>query len=759
MVAKMTTPPTRVQIQVAVSVPMRQVFDYWSPQPLAPGCRVFVPFGKTRERQLLGLVVAGRPTAKAVSLKWITRVIDPTPLIGPTLLDLLTWSARYYHHPLGEVIHAALPKHLRAGKPDHELPARIAGTTRYRRVASDAVMEADASLRRAPKQKLLLAQLPHDAPMTHADLIAALPKNSTNTKYPAPAKLNPTPLLNALCKKGLIVRCSTPEPQSQTVPTPFTGTLTSPQTEAIAAVTQALGTFVPFVLHGITGSGKTEVYLHIMQQCLAHDMQAMILVPEIALTPQLVARVTARLGDCLCVVHSGMSESARYRAWWQARAGRAKVLLGARSMVFTPCARLAVIIVDEEHDSSYKQHERFRYHARDLAVKRASIEHIPIILGSATPSMEAMNHVRAKHYHLLQLTERAGHAQLPRIELVDTTQHRPENGLSPPLITAIAARLTAHQQVILYINRRGFAPLVCCWQCDWRAQCDRCDAYLTYHRQTATMRCHHCGKTRPARQHCPKCQHPLAFAGVGTQRLEQALRDRFPAAKLLRFDRDQLTTHDQLQQGLAQINAGEVDIIIGTQLISKGHDFPRVTLVGIIHADQGLYSSDFRATEYLFQQLVQVSGRAGRGTQAGTVLIQTAQPQNPTLQLIRAHDSTRFYQHCMTERQQFAFPPFGYMVLWRAEAVQDTAALSFLQHVRTIGLRLATLDGATVQIMDAIASPMAKRAGRYRAQLLVKAATRPPLHALLREWVAAVDTMRAQRAVRWSLDIDPMELY
>ncbi len=660
--------------QVAVPIPVRQVYDYLADQQIESGKRVVIPFGR---RKLVGIVVSHHRPSANYKLKSVEQVLDPECCIGADMLTLLHWASAYYHHPIGEVIHTALPSRLRAAKP--------------------------------------LVKPPIESRIHHPI---------------APAHQ------------------------------PFQDCLTEQQRLAINTVVAGLGKFASFVLNGITGSGKTEVYLHITEHCIERGQQAMVLVPEIALTPQLVARFTERFGYGVCVIHSSMTDQQRYRAWWQARAGNATVVLGTRSAVFTPMKNIGVIIVDEEHDISYKQQSGFRYHARDLAIKRASLEGLPIVLGSATPSMESMNNATSGRHQLLSLSHRIGAAKLPLIEFIDLKIFPLDEGLSAPLLGAISQGLERQQQTILYINRRGFATVAQCNACAWQARCDRCDAFLTFHKKTNTFRCHHCGKIIRAQSKCPQCNQALFYAGAGTQRIEKKLTAHFPDARISRFDRDEINTQKKLEHALQQINTRQVDVIIGTQLIVKGHDFPAVTLVGVIDPDQGLYSADFRAPEYLFQQLVQVAGRAGRGHAAGRVMIQTAHVGNPYLHLIRQHDFEQFYRYCSAERNLAKLPPFAYIALWRAESTDDTASLKFLQFVSHCGHKILTRQSITgIMIMDPISSPMEKRAGKFRAQLLVQAAQRKSLHQLIAPWLKEIETASASRKVRWSIDIDPMEMF
>ena len=673
-------------------------------------------------------------------------MLDQECSIGDNMLALLHWASGYYHHPLGKVLNAALPARLRSAKPlENPLTETV-----YRCLPDLDRATTNKSLARAPRQRALFALV-----CAH-DWISAQQIKSLSRDISGPVGR----LLAALIDKGFIENGIHAAMALSHAPQPFQGSLTEQQQLAINAVASCSGKFKSFVLHGITGSGKTEVYLHLAERCIAQGRQALVLVPEIALTPQLVERFTARLGHGVCVLHSSMTDQQRYQTWWNARAGNATVVLGTRSAVFTPMKNPGLIIVDEEHDISYKQQEGFRYHARDLAIKRASLEGVPIVLGSATPSMESMNNVASVRHQLLRLSHRIGAAKLPRVELVDLKIFPLHEGISAPLLAAISRGLERRQQTILYINRRGFAPIVQCRVCAWQARCDRCDAFLTFHKKTNAFRCHHCSKMINAQLNCPQCGQTLFYAGVGTQRIEETLIKQFPQARISRFDRDQMNTQKKLERTLQQINAGKVDIVIGTQLISKGHDFPGVTLVGVIDPDQGLYSVDFRAPEYLFQQLVQVAGRAGRSNTPGQVIIQTAHPENPYLHLIRDYNFDQFYRYCSAERESAGLPPFGHIALWRAESTNDKAGLQFLQFVSQTGRKILAgkrLKG--IVVMDPVSSPMEKLAGKFRAQLLIKASARKSLHELIRHWLKEIERSPASRKVRWSIDIDSMEMF
>ena len=744
----MPTERNRV-VQVAVAVPLRRLFDYrWEGKPPPPGVRVKVPFGG---RTAIGVVVSNHPPRSTRRLKSILDVLDVDNLFGAPLLDLLLWAANYYHHPPGEVLQTALPVALRKGKsladpthnrfiraldrpdggqPDHERPDH----------------EQQDSLNRAPLQARIYRHLAAAGWVEASALGKHFPNNGD--------------ALRRLQEKGLIEIALRPAPTAGLEFAPGAVELNPQQREAVDAIAEGAGCFGSFLLHGITGSGKTEVYLEAAQRCIAGGAQVLILVPEIALTPQLVSRVRERLGDGVCVLHSALSGGERYRAWWRARAGHAVAILGTRSALFTPLKSPGLIVVDEEHDISYKQQDGFRYHARDLAIKRASMENIPVVLGSATPSMETHHNAAIRRHRLLVLKNRTGSAGLPRIKLIDLKRHRPYDGISMPLLQAIQQRLENGEQSIVFLNRRGFAPIAQCHNCGWQAACDRCDARLTYHRDLEQFRCHHCARVSSAKMECGECGERLFLVGAGTQRLQHFLAKKFPEACIRRLDRDQITNQRQLEHELDAIRRGTTDIIIGTQLIAKGHDFSKVTLVGVINSDQGLYSIDFRAPEYLFQQLIQVAGRAGRDRSPGEVLIQTAHPDNRILQHLRRHDFDGFANHCLDERRAAHYPPFSHIVLWRAESTRTAVALQFLQHTAEVGKQLAKRgDFAQVQIMDAVISPMEKLAGRYRAQLMVRSDHRSQLHRLLREWIQSMENDAKSRRARWSIDVDPMEMF
>ncbi len=723
-------------VAVALPVPLYRVFDYTAADArvVPVGCRVRVPFGRGHR---IGFVVPrSADNGDGRELKRIAEVIDSEPLFDDALLDLLCWASDYYQHPLGEVLQAAVPTRIRRGQ------APPPGERRYHLAAPlEAVL--DTLPARAVRQRNLATHL------------AGLGTSGADRGTLKAAGVDAGDALKRLEARGL-VECT--RPRDGTTPTPGPR-LNARQREAVDAVIAAGGGFACFLLMGVTGSGKTEVYLQCARHVIERGRQVLVLVPEIALTPQLIDRFRSRLGRSVAVMHSALADGERQRAWLQAASGEADVVLGTRLAVFSRLARPGLVIVDEEHDTSFKQQEGFRYHARDVAIKRAAVDGVPVVLGSATPSLESYHNAVSGRYRLLALPERAGAATLPDIRLVDATRWPLTDGLSQPLVRAIDERLARGEQSLVFINRRGFAPVVICGGCGWQAHCTRCDSFLTLHRRENLLRCHHCGLTRTAPAVCPACGGgDIYFAGAGTQRIEQALTERFPAARIARIDRDTSTARGSLEAHLDRVRRREVDILVGTQLMSKGHDFPGITLVGVVNGDQGMYSIDFRATERLFQAVTQVAGRAGRGARRGLVLLQTRFTGHPCLDAIVRHDFESFARAELATRRQLGLPPLGYLALLRAESVHTEAAMEFLARVRDAAGHCADARGS-VEIMDPVPAPMERRAGRARAQLMFQSRHRAPLRALLHILVRRVEDEGMARRVRWSVDVDPVDLY
>ncbi|MDD5249073.1 MAG: primosomal protein N' [Rhodocyclaceae bacterium] len=539
------------------------------------------------------------------------------------------------------------------------------------------------------------------------------------------------------------------------VPAPAVPPLLDEQAAAVAAIVAAAD-FQVFLLHGITGSGKTEVYLRAIAAVLADGGQALMLVPEIALTPQLEGRVAARFPNaCIVSAHSGMADAARARGFLDGASGRADIVLGTRLSMFMPLPRLKLIVVDEEHDASFKQQDGLRYSARDVAVFRAKQLNIPIVLGSATPALESFHHATSGRYRLLELQRRAVAEALPSVATVDTRREKLLDGLSAALVAAIAARLERQEQSLVFLNRRGYAPVLACPSCGWISHCRRCAANLVVHLADRRMRCHHCGFEAAIPRGCPDCgNQDVQPFGRGTQRLETALQERFPEARVLRIDRDSANTPKKWQALLAAIHAGEADILVGTQMLAKGHDFPRLTLVGVVGADAALFAADFRAPERLFSQLMQVGGRSGRAALPGEVLIQTEYPDHPLYRALVHHDYAGFAANQLAERESAGFPPFAFQCLLRAESKTMEQSLAFLAQARAAAEPLA---GTAVTLYDPVPMRLSRLMSLERAQLLVESASRPALQAFLAAWGETLYTLKAPRDLRWHLDVDPLE--
>jgi primosomal protein N' (replication factor Y) len=531
--------------------------------------------------------------------------------------------------------------------------------------------------------------------------------------------------------------------------------LTADQGAALERIGGSLDGYHAWLLHGITGSGKTEVYLRLIERVLEAGRGALVLVPEIALTPQLVARFRERLAAPIVALHSSLADGARAAAWRAAASGRAPVVIGTRSAVFTPMPALGLVVVDEEHDASYKQQEGFRYSGRDLAIARAQRARAPVVLGSATPSLESLANAAGGRYTRVSLPERTGRAGKPRVTVVDLRINPARDGLSPPAIAGIERHLGAGGQVLVFLNRRGYAPTLFCSQCGWIAPCKACDARMTVHQRRARLMCHHCGAEETMPFGCPRCGSELAPVGEGTERVEAALAQLFPKAPLVRIDRDVIRRRGEMEEALAAVADGRARILLGTQMLTKGHDFPDVTLVVVLAADQGLFGADFRASERLAQQIVQVAGRAGRGDRPGEVLVQTAYPQHPLLQCLIVDGYEGFAALALAERRAAGWPPYSHLALLRADSPSRTEAFGFLHAAETVA---PERHAGKPRVLGPAPAAMARRAGRHRAQLLVESPARAALQAFLGEWVPEIAKLRAPRSLRWSVDVDPIEV-
>jgi primosomal protein N' (replication factor Y) len=725
---------------VAVLSPLPRHFDYLPPvganiAALVPGVRLRVPFGK---RDVTGVLLetAGHSQVPLAKLKTARAVLDTEALIPADMLALARWAAEYYHHPIGEVVAALLPPILRTGKS-----GTTAQTFAWRLTTQGAAANMHA-LKRAPKQATLLRAL-----NPYPDGLDAKALDAELSHWQAP--------LRALVKRGWVEKFAPTSPAPVALPGAASVTLNAAQHAAVEKIRAALGSFQAFLLDGVTGSGKTEVYLEVMTETVRRGQQALLLVPEIGLTPQLLGRLRRRFADT-AVFHSGLSESQRLAAWQAARDGRAPVVVGTRSAVFLPLKHPGLIVVDEEHDTSFKQQDGFRYSARDLAVVRAAHLRIPVVLGSATPSLESLHNAAQLRYTPLSLPERAADARHPTMRLLDIRNRPLDEGLSDLLLDAMRQHLDADGQVLLFLNRRGYAPTVMCHACGATLQCRRCDARLTLH-ANRRLQCHHCGAERSLPAHCEHCgAGDMGHFGYGTERIERALARLFPDAGIARLDRDSTRRKGRLEAFLDGVRRGDYQILVGTQMLAKGHDFPKVTLVGILDADQGLFGADFRAGERMAQLIVQVAGRAGRAERPGEVLIQTHHPEHPLLNRLVREGYASFAAAELTERRAAGLPPFAAMALLRAEALSRSAPLAFLDATRG---KLAPACGRQVELLGPAPAPMERRAGRYRAQLLLLAAQRALLQQALATALPALYELRQARRVRWSLDVDPAETY
>ncbi len=729
-------------VRVALDLPLSTLFDYALADDIAvaPGQRVVVPLGRKKQVGVVMecVVVSEVATEK---IKPVVRVLEEIPPLPAETLALLRFCSDYYQHPLGATIMSALPARLRSCEP-----VNIREALPYELSASGRSLDLDLFPRRKAAQQRILAVL-QAGPASGAKLRAVSPG--------APAALK------VLLQAGWVqIRAAAVEPAE--VGLSNAHKLSVAQQQAVDAVMQSQG-YACFLLLGITGSGKTEVYVHLMHRMLQpcpesgrrEGGQVLLLVPEINLTPQLESYFRSRFPEVeLATLHSGLAEGLRAQNWLKAQSGQARIVLGTRLAVFTPLPHLALVIVDEEHDASYKQQDGLRYSARDVAIFRASQRGVPIVLGSATPSLESYHNAQCGRYQLLRLNERAAvQAQLPALRCIDTSSTLLHHGISEYLLSALMACLQRGEQSLVFINRRGYAPVLMCTACGWLSGCPHCAGNLVLHLQDRRLRCHHCGHQTRVPPACPSCGNAdLQPVGIGTQRVESVLQEHFPQARILRVDRDSTRNKGVWNAMRRQIHDETVDMLVGTQILAKGHDFPNLTLVGVLNADSALYSSDFRASEKLYAQLAQVAGRAGRADKPGEVLIQTAFPDHPLFRALSAHDFDTWAKSLLAERKAAGFPPFVYQAMLRAEGKREADVHSFLRQAREAAVALSM----PVEVYGVVPAAMPRRANHTRAQILVQCASRKLLQQFLRAWKPLLDALPA-RKFRWSLDIDPLE--
>jgi primosomal protein N' (replication factor Y) (superfamily II helicase) len=730
-----------VLVEVAVAAAVRGTFTYRVPISLAAkvhlGSRVAVPFGHSR--RATGYVV-GFPGAapQGRELREVGQVLDDLPPFTPKLVELIRWAEEYYLVPPGELLRAALPPGLntRSGSaPPVRRGVEFAE-------AAPAAAAAGPTLSRAPAQRAVLTYLLARGRIPVEELRAAFPHGRA--------------ALGALAARGLVhLETETPVARAGLLPsTDAPPSLTGAQSAALVEISGAFGGFAAFLLHGITGSGKTEVYLHAISRARAQGRGALVLVPEIALTPQLAGRFRTRFGDEVALLHSGLSDAERHAEWARLRRGEARICVGVRSAIFAPVQELAVLVVDEEHEGSFKQEEGPAYHARDLAIVRAKIEGAVVILGSATPSLETLENARRGRYRKLELPARIDDRPLPPVEVVDLRRlRRPGEDpspalLSPPLVAALETTVAAGQQAILFLNRRGYQTLVLCETCGEEARCTECAVSLTHHARRRILLCHYCGRAERMDARCRSCGGVRCGVGAGTEQVEEAVRVLLPAARVARLDRDAVATADDTAAILARFARRELDVLVGTQMVTKGHDFPGVTLVGVVLADTALALPDFRAAERTFQLLAQVAGRAGRGADAGRVLVQTYNPQSRAVACAAAHDYARFAEQELEERRRAGWPPFSRMLAARVEGSESGArrTAEALAHAARPAL------GNEVSMLGPAPAAIERLRGKTRWHLLFRA---PATQALFRVQSAMAQVARRPpggAAIRFDMD-------
>ncbi len=709
------------------------------------GGRVWVPF---RNKELVGIVMALEESVACdvTKIKPIKSVIDEEAIFSESEMALLRWVSFYYHEPIGNVMQTALPKRLRQGES-----VAVSGIPAWC-LTPQGRQEKGGVSSRAKKQIAILEML---ALSTESKTIADF--NSSLTHWRAPLqRLIEQEWVEEVERSCLSKRITCPEPKHE---------LNQQQQKAVDSVISSRG-FQAFLLEGITGSGKTEVYLGMIETVLSQGKQVLVLVPEIGLTPQILQRFEAYLQQPVAMIHSGLNDKERHCAWSLIKTNQVAVLLGTRSAIFTPFANLGLCIMDEEHDLSFKQQDGFRYSARDCLIRRAHLENIPVVLGTATPSFETLHNVTLKRYQHLKLTIRAGGASLPTIQLLDIRGEKMPEGISNNLKIQMTNHLEAGNQVLLFLNRRGFAPVLMCHECGWQAVCPSCDANMTLHQKFNELRCHHCGYQHITPNDCPDCSSAeFIRVGQGTERLESVVQDWFPEETILRIDRDTTRLKGQINELTLQAKEGKASILIGTQMLAKGHHFPHVTLVGLLDIDQGLFGADFRSAERMAQLIVQVSGRSGRAKKQGTVLIQTHQPEHPLLKMLIIEGYESFARLALQKRQLADLPPYYYQILIRAEANDLNAGWEFLseikQHLNFVKaeiLSVKSLSEIELLVLGPVSAPMPKRQGRFRYQLLLQSNQRGQLH----QWLGLIESnlyaSRIGRKVRWSIDVDPQEM-
>lgn len=718
---------------IAVNTPLAGgLLTYAHPTALPAGTRVAVPL---RNKLQAGIVwAADVATDLAPSkIQAVHTVFADEPPLSESWRALMDFTARYYHYPLGQTVFTALPLGLKEPKP-----ATVPQAPLFYRLSESGRAQAAPPERFRKKHTLWQA-------LAVSDGLDMATLKTLHTQAPI--------LIEEWSQQGWVVSSEAAAPRLR----PSEHTLTSAQAQAAARIKSALGRFETLLLHGITGSGKTEVYFDAVAEVLAQGKQVLFLLPEINLTPQLLKRVEARFADVpTAVLHSQTAAGQRTRDYLRAALDQAKLIIGTRLAVFTPLPDLGLIVVDEEHDGSFKQDNELRYHARDLAVWRGKQSGCPVVLGSATPSLESWHKAQSGGYTLLELTERAhSEAQLPQVEIINVGRLKLDNGFSPQALKLLQDNFRQGGLSLVYLNRRGFAPALFCGDCGHTFGCPNCSAKMVYHQRARQLRCHHCDHRQSVPYKCPDCgNQDLTAVGFGTQRVEDTLRQFMPEAKVVRVDRDSTAHKNDWAELYRRIGANEIDILVGTQMLAKGHDFGRLNLVVVLNADGSLYSADFRSPERLFAELMQVSGRAGRADRPGRVLIQTQLPEHPVFHAVKAQNYRLFADRELSERQMFGLPPFGFQTAIRADAPNLADAQEFLQRIQA-----ETVAHLPENVSQFGPAPMlmARLAERERAQLFLESPSRKAIHQAVAVWVHALQQQRDHR-IRWSVDVDVQEM-
>jgi primosomal protein N' (replication factor Y) len=730
-------------VRLAVPVILDQLFDYFIPENIPSdkvkiGLRVIAPF-HGKEMVAIIIEIQTSTTIQPEKLKPILKILDTQPLLKDQDRQLLHWLCRYYHYPIGYVFCNTLPSLLKKGKE------AVLKKQSYYQLTQKGQQIDFTTLTRAPKQQVFLQKL-HQSPLINEKALKSLDNSWARIK------------IIFLKKEWITCEFYEDRPlKSHELLNETALILNKAQQKAVEQIHQAFDRFKVFLLDGVTGSGKTEVYMQLITKILEKNQQVLVLLPEITLTPQLENRFKQRFNVPIVVYHSKLTDPQRLQSWLAIKMGQASILLGTRSALFTPFKHLGLMILDEEHDSSFKQQDTLRFSARDVAIMRAKLCAIPIVLGSATPSLESFANVEKNRYAKLLLPKRAGKARPPNILLLDIRHQRVHQGFSPALLVQIKQTLAKKEQVLIFLNRRGFAPRLMCHSCGWVACCYHCDANLVIHQQKRQLRCHHCQQIYQLINQCPACQkNNLNALGLGTERIEQLLKQQYPDKNIVRLDAETTQKKGTLERYLVQIEQGQVDIILGTQMLAKGHHFPNVTLAVLLDVDSRLFSLDFRAPEKLAQLIIQVAGRSGRGHQLGKVLIQTRHPEHPLFDSLIKYGYSKFAQQALIERQNAQLPPYSHQALLRIEAVDEQWIQKFFEPLQTI---IDTQNTAAILVLGPVPAPMEKREGRYRYQLLFQSENRVKLQRFLTVILPEINALKIIRKVRWSLDVDPIDLF